>query len=275
VNLIRYTPAPPLDRYIECFWWSLRDEPQNHGEHMLPSGRAQLVIALHENPILCYHPDSHVPMSWSGGVVHGPQTSHYLAGPKPKGVTVGVSFRPGAAGALLGASMAELIDRHVALDAIWGKRGAALCQRLMSAVGPKDAFRILEESLSAPLHRPLLMHPSIAQTLARGTGEGLPRIAEAQHASGFSARHFIALFRAAVGMSPKHFSRIQRFNSAVRSLAAADKPSLSDVAATAGYSDQAHLTREFREFAGVTPTQYRPSSADRPLHHRAAPRPTR
>ncbi len=55
MQMCRYRPAPPLDRYIECFWWSHRDGPQDHSEHMLPSGGAQLLFALHEMPIL-YRP---------------------------------------------------------------------------------------------------------------------------------------------------------------------------------------------------------------------------
>ena len=46
MQLIRYHPAPPLPRYIECFWWSHRDESQRHSEHMLPSGGAQMVFAV-------------------------------------------------------------------------------------------------------------------------------------------------------------------------------------------------------------------------------------
>jgi hypothetical protein len=52
MTLIRYRPAAPLDRYVECLWWSQREAPQAYGEHMLPSGRAQLVFALHEMPIV-------------------------------------------------------------------------------------------------------------------------------------------------------------------------------------------------------------------------------
>ena len=240
MQLTRYRPAPPLDRYIECFWWSHRDGPQAHSEHMLPSGRAQLLFALHETPILC-HP------------------------------SVGVSFHPGAAGAVLGTSMAELVDRHVPLDAIWGTRGADLHQRLMSAAAPQEMFRILEQSLSARMHRPLLIHPAVAHALTScPDAASLARVADIQRASGYSPRHFIALFRSAIGLNPKHYYRIRRFNSAVRSIAAADGQGLSGIAAAAGYSDQAHLTREFREFAGVAPTLYRPSGIDRPLHHCAA-----
>jgi hypothetical protein len=110
MQLLRYHPGPPLDRYIDCFWWSHRDAPQLHGEHMLTSGRAQLLFALHDTPILCHPSAGGKPIAWSGSIVHGPQSSYYIAGAKPKGGAVGVSFHPGAAGAVLGTSMAELVD---------------------------------------------------------------------------------------------------------------------------------------------------------------------
>jgi AraC-like DNA-binding protein len=235
---------------------------------MLPSGGAQLLFTLHDTPILCHPSASGNSIAWSGSIVHGPQSSYYVAGPKPTGSTVGVSFRPGAAGAVLGASMKELADRHVALDAIWGTRGVDLRHRLMSAAEPKEVFRILEQSLSARIYRPLLIHPAVAHALA--SRPSLVRIADLHRDSGYSPRHFIALFRSAVGFNPKHYYRIRRFNSAVGRMAAGDGQGFGDIAAAAGYSDQAHMTREFREFAGVTPTKYRPSGADRPLHHHAA-----
>jgi AraC-like DNA-binding protein len=272
MELIRYRPAPPLDRYIECFWWSHRDEPQDHSEHMLPSGGAQLLFALHETPIQCRPSASGNSIAWSGSIVHGPQSSYYVAGPKPKGGAVGVSFRPGGAGAVLGATMMELADRHVTLDAIWGTRGVNLHQRLLAAAEPKEVFRILEQSLSARVHRPLLILPAVAHALASYSVDvaSPARVADIQRATGYSPRHFIALFRSAVGLNPKHYYRIRRFNSAARNMAAGGGQGLSDIAAGAGYCDQAHLTREFHEFAGVVPTKYRPSGIDRPLHHRTA-----
>jgi len=272
MQMHRHRPAPPLDRYIGCFWWSHRDMPQDDSEHMLPSGGAQLLFALHDTPILCGSAETS--SAWSGSVVHGPQSTYYVAGPKPKGGMVGVSFRPGAAGLVLGVPMAELLDRHVALDSIWGRRGVDLRHRLISAGDPRAMFRILEQNLSARIHRPLLIHPAVAHVLASRPADASPtRIAEVQRASGYSPRHFIALFRSAIGLGPKHYYRIRRFNFTVRSMATGGGQCLADIAAAAGYSDQAHLTREFREFAGVAPTRYRPSDADRPLHHRAAAQP--
>jgi AraC-like DNA-binding protein len=269
MNFIRQSPVPPLDRYVECFWWSRREAPEPHSEYMLPSGRAQLVFALHDTPFLCRSVASGDWTRWRGSMVHGPQSGFYVAGPKPSGVSMGISFRPGAAGAVLGVSMEELTDRHVELDALWGSRAADLRCRLMSAVDAAEAFRILQQSLLARIHRPLLMHPAIGQALAAGSNSS-PAIAELQRASGYSPKHFIDLFRFSVGIPPKHYYRIRRFNSVAIAMAAGNRKGLSDLAADAGYSDQAHLTREFKEFAGVTPGHYRPSAGDRPLHHRVA-----
>jgi AraC-like DNA-binding protein len=126
--------------------------------------------------------------------------------------------------------------------------------------------------LSARVHRPLLIHPAVAHALASYSVDvaSPARVADIQRATGYSPRHFIALFRSAVGLNPKHYYRIRRFNSAARNMAAGGGQGLSDIAAGAGYCDQAHLTREFHEFAGVVPTKYRPSGIDRPLHHRTA-----
>jgi len=271
MQLVRYRPGPPLDRYIECFWWSRRDVPQDWCEHMLPSGRAQLVFALQEAPILCWGSAGREPIAWSGGMVHGPQWSYYVAGPKPRGTAAGVSFRPGGAGAVLGTPMSELADHHVTLEALWGRRAPELHERLLAAADPTAVFRVLEQSLAARIQRPLLMQPAVARALAPVLPASIPaRVTDIQRKAGYSPRHFIALFRAAVGLTPKHYYRIQRFNEVVQRLAGSSD-ALADIAADAGYSDQAHLTREFREFTGVTPTQYQPSGARSPLHHRAEP----
>jgi AraC-like DNA-binding protein len=269
--LIRHRPAAPLDRYVQCFWWSRRDEPQDFHEHILPSGGVQLLFALHECPITrSPAPPSQRRIEWSGGMVHGPQWSYYVAGPKPRGAIAGVAFRPGGAGAVLGLPVSELADQHVPVNALWGRPGQELHEQLMTAAEPSSLFDILEQSLSARIRHALFMHPAVAHALRACAPTGPPaRVADVQQRAGYSPRHFIALFRSAVGLTPKHYYRVQRFNGVARRLVSGSDCDLADIAAAAGYSDHAHLTREFRELSGVAPTQYRPGGADRMLHHRA------
>jgi AraC-like DNA-binding protein len=240
---------------------------------MLPSGSAQLIIALHEAPIICRASETSLrSVVWSRGIVHGPQWSFYQSAAKPVGTVVGISFRPGMAGVVLGLPISELTGCHVPIDALWGTRGHDLRERLLAAGNSTVAFRILERELTARIRRPLLIHPAIAGALAAGgTGWANSRVADIQRDTGYSPKHFIALFRAAVGLTPKHYYRVKRFNAVLKSLAADAGASLADLAASTGYSDQAHPTREFREFAGTTPTQYRPREPGAILHHRPQP----
>lgn len=267
--MIRYRPAPPLDAAIDCIWLSHRREPSQHWEHMLPSGKAQLVIPLHDSPIQWAAPDSKVEWhSWTRGVIHGPQARYYLAGAKPPGVVVGASLRVGTAAAILGVALNELRDRHVSIEELWGYRGLDLHERLASIREPMDVCRALEAELIARIRRPLLIHPAVAYALRpEGLSGEWPRVDEVQRRTGYSPRHFIELFHSAVGLTPKHFYRVQRFSSTLARLARSSDAKLADVALAAGYADQAHFSREFRELAGVAPSAYCPPAANSEHHH--------
>jgi AraC-like DNA-binding protein len=271
MEMIRYRPSAPLNRYVETFWWSHRERAGEYSEHMLPSGSVQMIFALHQEPIICVPASSpRDSLSWSGAIVHGPQWSYFKTSPKPAGTTVGIAFRAGMAGGILGFPISELTDCHVSVDAVWGARGHELRERLLGARSPNSVFSILETELIARLKRPLLIHPAVSNALAfRSAGWPAIRVADVQRDTGYSPRHFVALFRKAVGLTPKHYYRIKRFMAVLQDLASSDPEDLADLATSAGYSDQAHLTREFREFAGVTPTQYRPRDSSSILHHRA------
>jgi AraC-like DNA-binding protein len=271
MEMIRYRPSAPLNRYVETFWWSHRDRAGEYSEHMLPSGSVHMIFALHQEPIICVPGSSpRDSLSWSGAIVHGPQWSYFKTAPKPAGTTVGIAFRAGMAGGILGFPISELTDCHVSVAAVWGARGHELRERLLGARSPNSVFSILETELIARLKRPLLIHPAVSNALAfRSAGWPAIRVADVQRDTGYSPRHFVALFREAVGLTPKHYYRIKRFIAVLQDLASSDPEDLADLATSAGYSDQAHLTREFREFAGVTPTQYRPRDSTSILHHRA------
>lgn len=84
-------------------------------------------------------------------------------------------------------------------------------------------------------------------------------VAAAAAEAGWSRRHLGDRFRSEVGLTPKQYQRIARFERSHRELsrqARAGRPSLARVAAGAGFADQAHLTREWAALAGHTPTAW-------------------
>ena len=226
---------------------------------------SEMCIRDSDRPFSLRAADSKDWSAWSRSIVHGPQQRHYLVGPKPRGTVVGVSLRPGCMEAVLGHAAPELVNRHVCLEILWGRRGEELRQRLIVAGTPNTAFRVLETYLAGRCQGPPLMHPAVASALASRAHS--PRVATLQRASGYSPRRFIAMFSESVGITPKRYYRIQRFNAIARCIASGTADSFAELAAVAGYADQAHLTRDFREFSGVPPTRYQGHAAS-PLHHR-------
>lgn len=264
---LKHRPPPPLDSFVECFWWSERKEPLAAAEHMLPTGAACLVFPLHDEPLTCRTDAARGEvLLWKRGIVHGPQSGFYLSGPKPAGAVAGVVLRPGAVHALLGVPSAEIAGRHVPVDALWGAYADRLHARLCEAAQPEVIFRILGNELLARLAKPLLLHPAVAHALARSQCPRI-RVEYVRREVDLSARHFIDLFHGAVGYTPGRYYRIARFARVLRVLAQPCPRDLAGLAIAAGYADQSHLIREFREHAGMTPTQYRPVDPESPHHH--------
>ena len=114
------------------------------------------------------------------------------------------------------------------------------------------------------------MHPAVAHALGRF--ESFATVREVVGETGYSHRRFIELFRRAVGLSPKLYCRVLRFQSALNHLAERSPGSLADLALAAGYSDQAHFNREFREFTGMPPSEYREAAPERAYHVPVGPR---
>ena len=108
------------------------------------------------------------------------------------------------------------------------------------------------------------IHPDIAHALSRFTSGA--RIADVVSETGFSHRHFIKVFEATVGLTPKRYRRVQRFNHVLNVNKTYPNVSWAEIAAESGFADQAHLNREFVALAGITPTRYRQLSRES-THH--------
>lgn len=165
---------------------------------------------------------------------------------------VGVHFRSGGAFPFLGVPPRDLHNETVPLDAIWGSDAAITRDQILSAPDDETRFDILEQTLLLHASR-LQRHRAVAHALKR---LGRASVADIAEETGFSQRRFIELFEGEVGLTPKLFARIQRFQCVLRRVHRATDVDWSDVAVDCGYFDQSHLINDFRSFAGMTPTDY-------------------
>ena len=255
---VRYQPSVPLSAFVEDFWLYDGYVSAHARERILPCGTFELVFNLREDELRIYGsaPSGHC-RRFSGAVVSGPYAGYFGSDAVEEISVMGVHFRPGGAFPFLGIPAGELADTHVDLAAVWKGSASSLRAQLAETASVAGRFRLLEQALIEHLFRPLAHHPAVAAALDAFRQPAVPaRTGELASAVNLSERRFIDVFRAEVGMTPKVFSRVQRFQ---RVLAAAHADTSADWAELAfayGYCDQSHLIRDFLQFSGVSPADY-------------------
>jgi AraC-like DNA-binding protein len=267
---ITRAPVPALRAFISAVWVGDRPGAADDGvgfdrERMLGSGATHLVFRLSDHPIRLYdHATDPTGTSMGHAVVGGARATYYLRDTPRRARSVGAILRPGAAELLFGTPAGALAGRHTPLVDLWGRSAAEARERLLEATHPESQLDLLEALLAARLPAVRGLHPAVAHALARF--HATDAVGDVVDETGYSHRRFITLFREAVGLPPKLYCRVLRFHDALRLLASQPPPPLADVALAAGYSDQPHLNRDFRELAGVSPGEYRGAAPASPLH---------
>jgi len=251
-------PRPPLDVFIESIWLCENDPRPHALERILPTGTAQLIVNLREDQIRGYDPERNMRCDTTAGtVLCGIQSKYTVIDTAEQEYVMGVVFRPGGTVPFVRAPAHEASDKDVPLDVLWGQgRVSTLRDRLLHAPRPDAKLDALENAL-AELCRPAAAHPAVAFALEIfGRRHCVSSMAAVTNAVGLSPKRFIERFKSDVGLTPKRYCRILRFQRAV-SLAHRGKcVDWSRVALDCGYFDQAHFIHDFRAFAGLTPSGY-------------------
>ena len=193
--------------------------------------------------------------------VAGLHDRYALVGSRGKALCLQVNLTPLGAHRLLGGALAELAGAVVDLEAVLGSIAADWEARLADLDDWPARFALVERLLWQGIDRaPDTDRLACAAWRSLAASQGAVRIGALAEELGCSRKHLTLSFRRAFGMTPKTFGRVLRFGQAERRLSY-DRPlTLADLAQACGYADQAHFTREFRAFAGETPTSLRARS---------------
>jgi AraC-like DNA-binding protein len=217
-----------------------------------PAGDVILVLGLGDSFLAQERPGVGRPVGFTSFVVglheHPLQTRY-------EGVQIGIQVRmtPPAAARLLGVAMHELTNRVVDLADVAGGLGERCAVELAAVASWPERFAVLDTVLGERMRAGgggSLIVQRAWQALHRAGGA--VRIEELVAEVGCSHRRLVELFRRDVGLTPKRAARVLRYERAARRLRG-PRVTPSSVAVECGYTDQPHLTREFRRFSGVTP----------------------
>lgn len=249
-------PIRPLSKFVDTFWLYEGDAKQHKTQRILPTGTLELVINLQQDELRFHDAErSGNCARFSGAIVSGAHGRGLT--PVGESSIIGVHFKPGGAFPFLGVPADELADTHVDLETLWGSSIARLRERLCEARTSTERFQLLQHALLSRLSDGVEKHHAVSTALAIfGKNHAGSRVSEAAKYVGLSQRRFIQVFKAEVGLTPKLFSRIQRFQQTRTFIHQNTSIKWADLAIDLGYFDQSHLIREFLEFSGLSPTDY-------------------
>jgi AraC-like DNA-binding protein len=255
VEYVSKVPRPPLDGLIDDLYY-LEGAPP-YARLTLPPMPAPFLIVNLGAPFRIRAGTDIEAAEYADGVVVTTPTRALEFG-YPSGTrSVGVHFKPWGLAPLLPMPAAELCDRPVTLEDVWGRPTVAeLRDRLATAAGPDEMLTLLEDQLMRLVCETaglgLVRHTS--SVIAAATG-AVP-IGDLSVAAGVSSTHLAQRFKEVIGVTPKRFARTYRFTATVLAIDPAGPVDWLEVAARADYYDQAHFGHEFRAFTGLTPTRY-------------------
>jgi AraC-like DNA-binding protein len=240
----RYVPRGRLSRHIR-FLWASEQPPQPHSqERLLPTGEMGLFVDVSDT-------------SSSPPILAGASSRPRVLNTGQSISMLGVSFAPGGASSFFRTPVSEIANLTVPLDEFCGGSALTLRAEILEAATNSVRFRVLErylEALLAAADTP--GHPAVRQALGELRSVSEVRIADLAGRMGIGQRRFIELFRREVGLTPKLYQRVARFQQVLVSIENHRDTVWADVASLHGYFDQAHLIHDFNTFAGVSPSVY-------------------
>jgi AraC-like DNA-binding protein len=167
--------------------------------------------------------------------------------------SIGILLRPGGFAGLFRECADLFFERSIGLEEVWA--GTSLTDRLCEARTPVEKLKTLEVFLAGRL-RPTSRRSELVDQAMHLFREKDFRIAECARSVGVSERRLSQVFREQVGLTPKMWCRIRRFQSAVRALHNGVDVPWAELALRCGYYDQSHFANDFRAFSGINPTTY-------------------
>ena len=242
-------PQAPLSSFVECFWTLDSEKPSTQPERILPDGCVELILNFGAQ--FSQHDDDKrrlQPRSFLVGQMTGP----ILISPTGPVQLLGIRFHPGGTLPFLRLPLHEIIDEVVDLGGVSSRLERELLRVTSRAtsLAEKTAAveRYLIEQLSDSDHDPWLM-----MTAARIVAtSGLVSVDRLASDAGISSRQLERRFLREVGLGPKMLGRIIRFQQVFRAVEQCNS-AWAEIAIDCGYYDQAHLIRDFNQFAKQTP----------------------
>lgn len=251
-------PPPPLSQYVELLTWYADYQPDYAHERLLPQGVVELIIDLTDPPKFIYDNDSLAVTqtcrkAWIAGLRH----EYITISAVPGSSMLVIRFKEGMAYPVLQMPIGLLKNQVLPADLALNPDINRLHEQLVNAPTPEDKFAFALQFIVERLRRSKEIHPAVVFAVEKILADPAQVTVDAiARKTGWSHKHLVALFDKFVGVSPKEFVRISRFQKAIFDIGNEAVVDWSRLVYDCGYYDQAHFIKDFKRFSGLSPVAY-------------------
>lgn len=245
-----YTPHRLLQSWIECYWCIRSSRPSPVFRPIFPDGCTDLIFNL-ASPLLAGNP--HPVRNTAKGFIVGNMTRPLWSKNEHQTLLIGIRFHPGGIKRIVKEPLHHFTDKNISIDDLDDRSLSRLRDQidkgmLTNWIKSLDHF-FLNFTIAAG--RPTSFDHSLS--IIR-TSKGAVPVNKIARQAGISVKQMERKFMENVGVGPKQLSQILRFRETISLLNST--PDLLSLSLQLGYSDHAHLTKSFKAYAGMTPTEY-------------------
>lgn len=263
-----HIPRFPLNHYIESMFYYEGVTPAHNLDRFLPDGNTELIISLKEIPQSIHHNETLNQIqickrAWVSGVRTRPITI-----PSGKGSRMlVVAFRKGKAFPFYPLPMNEISDFVIEADLIFGQSILDLRDQLLASSSISNMFLLTETFLLARAGFNALHADSFSKCIDYAVNQIIQHpnqicLEKLTDEIGYSQKHFIHLFKSQVGLTPKQYMKISRFQKAILQIESSSIDDWSLLAHQNGFYDQSHFIHSFKDLSGFTPNEYLKKKTD-------------
>jgi AraC-like DNA-binding protein len=256
--LLTHIPKFPLDRFIDCFIYYEGYDPSHSIDRFLPDGNTEIIIDFDDAPKYIYDNDTLTEKQacyrvWASGV-----RTEFISIPAGKySAMFIISFKKGMAYPFFPFPMNEISERVVDADLLWGNSFTLLREQLKGIQDVSLRFKTVEGFLIKEFQSNFVVNPCVEYALA----EIIRRpdqvsVGLMNKNIGYSQKHLIEMFKRQVGITPKAYLKIIRFQKAINEIEQRKDVDWTQISQDCGFYDQAHFINDFKFFSGFTPEDY-------------------
>lgn len=233
-------------------------------DRFLPNGDTEILIDFNDTPQYIYDNDSLKEIQachniWASGVRTEPIT--IPSGSMARMMVI--MCKKGMAYPFFPFPMDEIVNCVLDADLIWGRSFAYLREKLLAAPDIDHIFKLTEDFLVRNFLGSSVMNPcveyAVSEIIRQPDQVSLSRLSAK---IGYSQKHFISMFKRQVGVTPKAYLKILRFQKAINDIERLVQVDWTDISHDCGFYDQAHFINDFKTFSGFTPEQYLKQKSD-------------